>query len=631
MRKIVKINLINFCLLLFLELVFGLFTFDYFSRETIISIFIYTLFSSFVITFITTLFTSRINRIINYIVYFVICFWYSMQFVFKSSMKTFFSLSLFQISDQATGFAGETIKIIMTNLYGIIIFFIPLIVLIVFRKKMDYDISGNKLYLLVYLLLIPLSYCSYRLYLSTEKGKDLSIYDLYYNINNVPLSIQKLGVLSSAGLDFYRSMFGFDEKVKTVNYEEDSSQEVFSYDYNVLELDLDDNDLNQNVKNYIENNPGTMKNKYTGVFEGKNLIFIVAESYNEIAVSEGLTPTLYMLTHNGFIFNNFYVPYYLSTIGGEFQALTGLYPDLSILSAWRNGSNSFPYGLSTVFEEKGYNTYAYHAHSGYFQDRYKYLKALGFDNFKACDMGLNINCNIWPESDIEMMEESYIDYIDSDKPFLAYYMTVSGHMDYNFSGNSMAIKNKELVYSLNYSEEVKAYLATQIELDRALGLLISKLEENGVLDDTVILLTADHYPYALNVDEINELSSYDRDYLFEVNHNPLVIWNNNLNNIEIDKVGMSVDIIPTVYNLFGIDYDSRIFAGNDLLSSSPGLVIFSNGSWITDKGEYNSIYSSFSGTEDNDYVDNINNMVKSRLSFSKAVLSKDGYRYIKEK
>ena len=389
--------------------------------------------------------------------------------------------------------------------------------------------------------------------------------------------------------------------------------------------------LFKDIKEYIDNNPGTSKNKYTGIFKDKNLVFVVAESFSTIGVREDLTPTLYKLTNNGFVFNNYYVPYFLSTIGGEFQADTALYPSINSLSIWRSGNNSFPYGLGNSFNNINYNTYAYHNHSGYFQDRYKYLKAIGFNNFKACAMGLDINCDVWPESDIEMIEKTYTDYIDSDKPFMAYYMTVSGHMEYNFFGNYIASKNKLLVDNLNLSTSASAYLATQIELDRALELLINKLEEANKLDDTVIILTADHYPYALSLEEMNELSTFKRDNLFEINHNSLIIWNNKLNRVEIDKVGMSIDVLPTVYNLFGIEYDSRLFAGTDLLSNSDGLVILSNRSWITDKGKYNSITNEYIGIGDVDYVNNINKTIQNKISFSRSMITNNGYKYIKIK
>ena len=103
-----------------------------------------------------------------------------------------------------------------------------------------------------------------------------------------------------------------------------------------------------------------------------------------------------------------------------------------------------------------------------------------------------------------------------------------------------------------------------------------------------------------------------------------------LNRKEIDKVGMSIDVLPTVYNLFGIDYDSRIFAGSDLFSDSEGLVILGNRSWITDKGRYNSITNEYIGTGDNEYINNVNNIVQNKIAFSKGIMINDGYRYIKE-
>lgn len=633
MKKILKINGINYLVLIFFEMVFALISFDIYSKSEVLSILIYSLFSSFIMTILMTVGSEKTNKIFSYIIYFVLCFWFALEAIFKSFLQTFFSLDCFKLSDQAMGFAGETIKVIVGNIHYLILFFLPFILLIIFRKKIDLNIKENKKYLYSYIILIPLSFLSYRLYInSTKDNKDISLYDLYYNTNNIPLSIQKMGVLSSTGLDIYRNIFGFDDKVIEVNYEEENNDEdLFVYEKNNLDLDLSSNKLNKDIKEYIDNNPGTSKNKYTGMFENKNLIFVVAESFSEIGIDKDRTPTLYKLTNNGFIFDNFYVPYYLSTIGGEFQSLTGLYPNYSTLTKWKSGENSFPYGLATVFKEKGYNTYAYHAHDGYFQNRYKYLKALGFDNFKACNMGLNINCNVWPESDIEMIKATTNDYINSDKPFMTYYMTVSGHLDYTKESNSIVSKNWDLVKNLDYSDKAKSYLATQIELDRAMESLLKELENKGILEDTVIVLLADHYPYGLSLEEINELSSYKRDELFEINHNALIIYNSNMKNINITKVGMPIDVLPTIYNLFDIKYDSRLFAGSDLLSNSEGMVILDNLSWITDRGRYNSLNGKYSGDIDSDYISNINNIIQNKIIFSRNMITYDDYRYIKEK
>lgn len=632
MKKIIKINLLNYIVLIFFEAMFALISFDIYSKSEVLSILIYSLFSSFIMTILMTVGSEKTNKIFSYIIYFVLCFWFALEAIFKSFLQTFFSLDCFKLSDQAMGFAGETIKVIVGNIHYLILFFLPFILLIIFRKKIDLNIKENKKYLYSYIILIPLSFLSYRLYInSTKDNKDISLYDLYYNTNNIPLSIQKMGVLSSTGLDIYRNIFGFEDKVIEVNYEEENNDEdLFVYEKNNLDLDLSSNKLNKDIKEYIDNNPGTSKNKYTGMFENKNLIFVVAESFSEIGIDKDRTPTLYKLTNNGFIFDNFYVPYYLSTIGGEFQSLTGLYPNYSTLTKWKSGENSFPYGLANTFKEKGYNTYAYHAHDGYFQNRYKYLKALGFDNFKACNMGLNINCNMWPESDIEMIKATTNDYINSDKPFMTYYMTVSGHLDYTKEGNSIVSKNWDLVKNLDYSDKAKSYLATQIELDRAMESLLKELENKGILEDTVIVLLADHYPYGLSLEEINELSSYKRDELFEINHNALIIYNSSMKNISITKVGMPIDVLPTIYNLFDIKYDSRLFAGSDLLSNSEGMVILDNLSWITDKGKYNSLNNKHSDNLDSNYINNINNIIQNKIIFSRNMLTYNGYKYIKE-
>ena len=506
MKKIIKNNLINICLLTFLELIFSLLMFDDYSIETLVNILIYVLFLSLIITLITSMFSSKINRLINCIIYMFICLIFAFQFVMKNSMGTFMSLDMFSLTDQAVDFLGEAFNIIFSNLYSIIISFLPVCFLIIFRKRINfYFDKKDKLYLFSYIVIIPIVALGYGLYINSSKNDLISFYNLYNDIDNNSLNVQKLGVIPAFELDLYRTIFGFEDKVDYVNNNNTLNNDTLSYDRNILNLEID-NDANNNIKFYIENNYGTKKNEYTGMFKDMNLIFVVAESFSTIGIRKDLTPTLYELTNNGFVFNNYYVPYYLSTIGGEFQADTSLYPSTSTLDIWKSGNNSFPYGMGNSFKNANYNVYAYHDHDGYFQERYKYLKAIGFDKFRACNMGLDINCDVWPESDNEMIEESYLDYIDNDKPFFVYYMTVSGHMDYNYKSNYIANKNKLLVEQLKFSTSSSAYLATQIELDRALENLINKLEEFNKLDNTVIVLTADHYPYALSLDEINELS-----------------------------------------------------------------------------------------------------------------------------
>ena len=137
----------------------------------------------------------------------------------------------------------------------------------------------------------------------------------------------------------------------------------------------------------------------------------------------------------------------------------------------------------------------------------------------------------------------------------------------------MSAKHKSEVQDLDVSQEAKAYVATQIELDRALERLVNELEEAGKLDKTVFVLLADHYPYGLSKGAIDSLSTYDRDSVVEINHNALIIWNSAMEEKHISKTCMSVDVLPTVLNLFGVEYDSRVFTGRDILSNSQGIAI----------------------------------------------------------
>jgi len=621
--------------LLYLDLVFNLFAYDSYLRTSVINIFLFGVVNSIFVYIITSLFKDKVNKIITYIIYGILWFWYSLHYVFYTVFITPFSIALFRQTDQTLKFGKNIIISILQNIHVVLLFLVPLIILIIFRKKVKYKRLKLKkigIAVLGFVLSIGL-YVGNMFIQDRETG---SIYNLYFETNNVSLNIERLGVMSATFLDVERSIFGFEEKIESVTSteEEDDSEELFDYDYNNLEFDFNGgNSSILKINKYMKNETGTKQNKYTGLFEGMNLVFVVAESFSEIAVSEEYTPTLYKLVHDGFYFENFYTSNNLSTIGGEFQALTGLYADNSILSSWRGGRAYYPYGLGTMFSKDGYDTYAYHNNSAFYQDRNVYLKSQGLANFKGCYNGLEkkINCEQWPQSDVEMMNATMDDYINNKDPFLAYYMSVSGHFYYNYNGNSMVRKNWNKVKNLNYPEEVKGYIATQIELDKALEILINKLDEVGKLDNTVIVLLADHYPYNLSINNINVLSSYKRDSLIEANSNSLIIYNNKMKKVNVSKVGMSIDVLPTVFNLFGMEYDSRLIMGKDILSTTEGIAIFKDKSWVTNKGTYYASSGKFVAKVDDvadNYVDTINSIVSNRVAISRMIVDNDYYRYL---
>ena len=175
-----------------------------------------------------------------------------------------------------------------------------------------------------------------------------------------------------------------------------------------------------------------------------------------------------------------------------------------------------------------------------------------------------------------------------------------------------------------------------MEFDQALKLLIDKLEANGTLKDTVIAITADHYPYGLEDSDIKGYADYIKNFKFDVHKNNFLLWNSEMTEpIVVDKVSYQLDVLPTILNLFGIEYDSRLLMGTDILSDSDPLVIYNDRSWITDKGRYNANNKKFTSTTgeqvSKEYIEKINSIVANKYSMSALMLDKDYYKYVIKK
>ena len=658
-RKI-PLFIITYIVLLYLEIFYkiSIYGFSHLLKSNILVLFVLLLPISSIIAILSNLTkNTRSNKIIYFLLIAIITTFYSVALIFKKVFNTYFCLSLFGLTDQAIAFTGTAIIEVLKNIFYIICLFLPFIIVLLFNKNLNFYYLNKRdgtLNLLGLFLSIPL----FEIITYPNKDQENSIYQLFNNNYNNALNIETIGVLPALYLDIKELLFKYDNKTNiddSVNIEpvpsedENSSHETDEepatdrYTYN--NLDIDFTSLIANEKNntlltmhkYFQNTEGTLKNAYTGLFKDKNLIVIMAESLNTIGIREDVTPTLYKLATEGFNFTNFYTPVNLSTIGGEFQNLTGLFANLNDLNKYfRKGTNYFPFGLGTIFKNAGYDVKAYHANDASFQNRNTYLKTMGFDYFKAKNTGLEklMDCNKWPASDDEMVQTTTDEWLNSSK-FLTYYVSVSSHMPYNRSGNAMVAKNWSLVQDLEFSDEAKGYLASVIELDKAVASLINALEAAGKLEDTVIAIIPDHYPYSMNLSSINELSTYKRDETIEVNHSSLIIWNSNTPGATVTKTASQLDFLPTLYNLFGLDYDSRLFMGKDILSTSPGLVYFQNKSWVSDYGTYYANTGKFTAKENQEllenYVNNINKIVANRINMSKLIIENNYYEKVYNK
>ena len=631
-----KLNLIIYFifLILYLELIYKHFILhNVLSYHTLLIVLFSTSFAV-LFTLLSSLGKPKTNRIISIILSIFITLIYISQYVYYKFYNSIYSVfSVIKGTEQVFGgFFSSILIMIENNILVIIIMLLPLILFIILGKKI-FNYNKSKLNNIILSIAFIILFLVKSLIIIFSNNGMYSLHRLYFETHAPMLLINKTGLLSMEVMDVERFIFGFDEKFEI---SKETSREIDEIECNIIDINFDElieNETNEDViklHEYFKNAQPTNKNEYTGIFEGKNLIYITAEGFDTIAVDKELTPTLYKLVNNSFIFKNYYQPLYsISTSDGEYMALNGLLPKEGVWSFYRSSFIDMPYGLGNVFKKMGYKEInAYHDHTYKFYDRNLSHPNLGFD-YKGCGNGLEklINCNIWPESDLEMINATIDDYIDSDS-FVTYYMTVSGHLNYTFKDNSMSYKNKDLVSDLPYSEHVKAYLAANIELDRALNALITELENKGKLDDTVIVLSPDHYPYGLTKSELNEISEKDRNDKFENFHTSLIIYNSGMTeNVIVDKYVSSIDLLPTIYNLFGIEYDSRLLIGNDALSDSEGLVILSDRSWINENASYNSMTETYTKFKDVDeeYLNKINEEVYKRFTVSSMLLyEKDG-------
>ena len=479
-------------------------------------------------------------------------------------------------------------------------------------------------------------------------GRDnaFSVYRTFTNVNtSTDSSYKKIGMLATTVQELRYMLFSGSGSIMITpsslnisdvprTYSSNSYNVIESIDFTAL-ADSTDSDILKATDEYLSNATPTRKNNYTGLLKDYNLITICAESFCPWFISEELTPTLYKLSHTGILFENYYGTFQSVTTNGEYTMCMGLYPDMSRTKTDSSfnvaGTNYLPFCLGNALKGMGYQAWGYHDYIGDFYNRNITHANMGY-TFKAADSGLDVKID-WPSSDLEMMEASVDDYINSGEPFHAYYMTFSGHYQYNWD-NAMSAKNRDAVKDLPYSEPVKAYIACNLELEYALEYLMQRLEEAGVADKTCIVLTNDHYPYGLTEDEYNELAGQTLDTTFEKYRNSFICYVPGLSeNIVVDEYCSTADILPTLLNLFGVDYDSRLLAGTDVLSSGLHVAVLSDKSFLTKTFRYDAGTETVIPADENTTVSDklaeaYRLYVDSRFQLSGNILNSDYYAHV---
>ena len=572
----------------------------------------------------------------------------------KSYFKSYWGLSFItQMTGNVVGnFFSTMLEIIFGRIVFILLSFLPLVLLIILRRRL---LPGKTLSVRCRVMALAVfAVCQAVGSALCYTGEDRADYTYNYVTD---YAVPRFGLAATIRLEAQYAIFGLPD-APVIQVDEPVPDAPVVYDYNKMELDftatsdLVGGSTLENMHNYFSSKTASQQNEYTGMFKGKNLIQITAEAFSPYVISKELTPTLYKLTHEGFVFTNYYQPGWgQSTTGGEFAHMTGIIP------TWVNGNLSFyashqdymPFALGNQFRALGYTTVAYHNNSYTYYNRHLTHPNLGYDYYGQGN-GLTLTVPGWPYSDLEMMEltaPAYIieDYVNTGKPFHAYYMSVSGHANWGW-GNAMSAKNREAAVAAypNASQPVQGYIAANLELEYALTYLLEQLEAAGIADDTVICMTADHYPYALVTDEVDyyqELSGkQDSELDISRYKNTWLLWSGSMeSSVTVNTPCSAIDILPTVSNLFGLEFDSRLMSGHDVFAQNynasqastcmPLVILPTNRgySWITAAGTYDAKTRTFTPnpgiTVADDYVKTVSSLIDAKYSYARQLIQYD--------
>lgn len=572
---------------------------------------------------------------------------YGSQIVYHFIFGTLYSATMVSQGGEAmTNFWRELLAAMGDHFPWLIALLVPLALRIFLRKGLKGELraKGRIVLLVLAVALFVLTRADIR-----QTGTEMFSDEDYYRSREIATNqnVQRFGLLTTIRLELTRHAKTEEQDyyIPEETQGENPAQEPAEVKYNVMNIDFDAlNALTEDKKllainDYCSKVTGTNQNEYTGMLKDYNLIVMCAESFSPAAIDKDLTPNLYKLTQQGIIFNNYYNTFPNTTTDGEYALMQGLYPDAgrskAVSSLYASRNSYLPFTLGNAFQsQRGVESFGYHNYRGSYYGRSESHPNMGY-TMKFAGDGMTFTTN-WPASDLEMMEQSVDDYIGKE-PFHAYYMTFSGHYKYDIGTNEMAKRNWDQVKDLPYSSNaIKAYLSCNIEFDKAIGYLMERLEQAGVADRTAIVIAGDHFPYGLKDSEYAELIGHDIDG-FSKFKSTLIFWVGGLEkNIVVDEYCCNVDVLPTILNLWGFEYDSRLLAGTDVFSDGTHAAVLVDKSFLTDKVWFNAStgeirYQVPESEIPEGYVENMNQLIGTRFSISADILNTAYYNFVFDK
>ncbi|MCI6712495.1 MAG: LTA synthase family protein [Clostridium sp.] len=491
--------------------------------------------------------------------------------IYYSMTHNFFDFILLESTSEGAPYMMDCIK--NCNIWIYIWFVIIIFTIYVgFRKIPKKDNFNYKNVIIVVLIFLLIHLLLPNLYGSANSSLEWNTWqnprNIYKNFNDANKSMSITGLYEYTIRNFYITFLQTEEEETSEDYE--FLMEAFSVNNNEV-------------------------NKYTGIFKNKNLIFVQLEGIDDWLLTEKDMPTLYGMLNNSFVFQNHY-SYYNgggSTFNSEFAVNTGFITPLSYTqNAYSFNKNSFPYSMANMFKNQDYVVNAFHMNSGEYYSRQTNYSNWGYDKY----YGL-LDINDYKDKSYTLDRELINDItfqermFPKDSKFVDYLITYSNHLPFtNTKGVCKLLYDMEMDLddTVDMGEESSSTFVQLTEeecirkqaheTDYMMELLLKKLTELNLIDDTVIVVFTDHYLYT--VEDKTILDKYKNTSNNLINKTPFFIWQNNMKRTNIKEVTSQLNILPTTLNLFGINYNPNYYIGSDALSQNyKGIVFFSDYSW----------------------------------------------------
>ena len=456
--------------------------------------------------------------------------------------------------------------------------------------------------------------------------------ELVLNPTNSSIAINQFGGITYFFLDFKELILPHQVKVAG-NLEEEKDDDALWLEV----IKEEQNPTYKKLNSYFIQNSEAEKNDYTGYFKGKNVIVIMMESVNYAIDNAEYFPNFTRMLKNSWYWTNHYSPRgTCATADNEFSGITSLYAISSTCTTNTYLNNTYFESMFNRFRASGYKTSSFHDYDDTYYQRSIYHYNLGSEKFyNAVDLGIPYVSNgvEWPNDSL-MMGQVVNLAKDSSKPFMTFITTVSAHMSYAYKSGE-GDKYMSLFEDEGYDEETRRYLSKLKITDDSLGVLLDSLQNEGILDDTVIVMYGDHYPYGLSKEDVSKIVSYDVNLYNDIEKTPFVIYNSKLSAKVFEDKTSYINLLPTLANLFDLDYDARFYMGEDILSKDyVGRVVFNDSSWIDDIAFYDALNSKITYLGDDtstpEEIQKINQTINNKKEMSRLAITTNYFAYLEK-